>query len=172
MLVKSELDKLDVGYKNIDLGEIQLTNELSLVHREALNAAFKESGLEILETKKSILIESIKNVIIKMIHYSEELPSENYSSIISKKLNHNYTYLANVFSESENLTIEHFIISHKIEKVKELLLYNELNITEISYKMHYSSVAHLSNQFKKVTGKTPTYFKNKTHRRKYLENVN
>lgn len=162
LLVKSELDKLDIGYQNIELGEILLTKKLSLEEMETLKGALKSLGLDFVSDKKSMLIERIKNVIINMIHHSDELPTVNYSIYISSNLDHNYTYLANVFSEAEGLTIEHFIISHKIEKVKELLLYHELNLTEISYKMHYSSVAHLSNQFKKVTGMTPTYYKNLT----------
>ena len=165
-LVKSELAKLDLTYIHIDLGEIVLHKKLSAANMQRLREAFIGSGLEILDDKKSLLVERIKIVVIKMIHYSEELPTENYSSYISKQLNHNYTYLANIFSESQKITIEHFIISHKIEKVKELILNDELNLTGISYKMHYSSVAHLSNQFKKVTGMTPTYFKNKAMRRK------
>lgn len=171
MLVKAELEKLGVGYNSIELGEIVLTKKLSPVQAEALKAGIEESGLEILVDKKSMLVESVKNVVIKMIHYTDDLPVQNYSSYISSLLNHNYTYLANVFSENEGITIEHYIIFHKIEKVKELLLYNELNITEISYKMHYSSVAHLSNQFKKVTGMTPTFFKNERKLRQSLDNL-
>lgn len=117
------------------------------------------SGLELLDDKKSILIERIKSVIIEMIHYSDEVPKVNYSDYISQKLDYDYTYLSNVFSEVKGTTIQQFIINHKIEKVKELLLYDELNLTEISYRLHYSSVAHLSNQFKKVTGLSPTFFK-------------
>ena len=117
------------------------------------------SGLELLDDKKSILIERIKSVIIEMIHYSDEVPKVNYSDYISQKLDYDYTYLSNVFSEVKGTTIQQFIINHKIEKVKELLLYDELNLTEISYRLHYSSVAHLSNQFKKVTGLSPTLFK-------------
>jgi AraC-like DNA-binding protein len=117
------------------------------------------SGLELLDDKKSVLIEKIKNVIIEMIHYSDELPKVNYSEYISKKLNYDYTYLSNLFSEVKGITIQHFIILHKIERVKELLLYEEYNLTEISYLMQYSSVAHLSNQFKKVTGLSPSFYK-------------
>lgn len=171
MVVKSELEKLDLKYHSIDLGEILLAKPLSDEKATALKRAFLSTGLEIIESKKSKLIESIKTAVIKMIHYSEELPAENYSSYLGKLLNYNYTYLANVFAQEEGQTIEHFIISHKIEKVKELIQYNELNLTEISYQLHYSSVAHLSNQFKKVTGMTPSYFKNKTKRRKQLDNV-
>jgi AraC-like DNA-binding protein len=125
-----------------------------------------------MDDKKSVLIERIKNVIIEMVHYEDELPKSNFSDYISGKLNHDYTYLANLFSEVVGTTIEHFIIAHKIEKVKELLVYDELTLTEISYKLNYSSVAHLSNQFKKVTGLTPSHFKKlKNKRRRSLEDV-
>jgi AraC-like DNA-binding protein len=106
-----------------------------------------------------MLIEKIKNIIIEMIHYSEEIPKVKFSDYLSQKLDYDYTYLSNLFSETEGITIEHFLLIHKIEKVKELIIYDELNLTEISYKLHYSSVAHLSNQFKKITGLTPSFFK-------------
>ena len=128
--------------------------------------------MELLEDKKSILIEKIKNVIIEIIHYSDELPTENYSEYISKKLGYDYTYLSNIFSEVKGITIQQFIIMHKIERVKELSLYDELNLTEISYLLHYSSVAHLSNQFKKVTGLSPSFFKKlKIKRKENLEHI-
>jgi AraC-like DNA-binding protein len=127
--------------------------------------------LELLDDKKSILIEKIKSVIVEMIHYSDELPQINFSDYISEKLNFDYTYLSNVFSEVKGITIQHFIIINKIERVKELLLYDELNLTEISYKLQYSSVAHLSNQFKKVTGLSPSFYKQLQQKRKNLENM-
>ncbi|WP_243745605.1 helix-turn-helix domain-containing protein [Segetibacter sp. 3557_3] len=131
-----------------------------------------KSGLELLDDRKSILIEKIKTVITEMIHYSDELPGTNYSDYIEKKLNHDYTYLANIFSEVKGITIQQFIIIHKIEKVKELLLYNELNLTEIAYKLHYSSVAHLSNQLKRITGLSPSFYRQLKQKRKTtLENV-
>ena len=124
------------------------------------------------EDKKAILIDKVIKVIIEMIHYSDELPKEKYSVYISKKLNHDYNYLSNLFSELKGTTIDHFIIAHKIEKVKELLMDNELSIKEISYKLNYSSVAHLSNQFKKVTGLTPSYFKKQKDKlRKPIESI-
>jgi AraC-like DNA-binding protein len=126
----------------------------------------------LLDDKKSILIEKVKNVIIEMIHYMDEIPKVNYSDYISDKVGYDYTYLANIFSEVKGITIQQFIILHKIEKVKELLIYNELNLTEISYKLHYSSVAHLSNQFKKITGLSPTFYKQlKNKRRENLEDI-
>jgi AraC-like DNA-binding protein len=125
-----------------------------------------------LDDKRSILIDKIKNVIIEMIHYNEEVPKVNYSVYISEILGYDYTYLSNIFSEVKGITIQQFIIIHKIEKVKELMLYDELNLTEISYRMNYSSVSHLSNQFKKITGLTPSFFKKmRKLRHDFLENV-
>ena len=125
-----------------------------------------------MDDKKAMLVEKIKNVIVEMVHYADELPETNFSDYLSEKLNHNYTYLSNLFSEVKGITIEHYIIIHKIEKVKELIIYDELNLTEIAYKLNYSSVAHLSNQFKKITGLTPSFFKKlKDKRRSPLEDV-
>ncbi|MDA3613518.1 helix-turn-helix domain-containing protein [Polluticaenibacter yanchengensis] len=172
MMVKSELEKLGLHYVNVDLGMIEILENITTEQRMQLKANLLKSGLELLDDKKSILIEKIKNVIIEMIHYSDELPTENYSDYISGKLGYDYTYLANTFSEVKGITIQQFIIVHKIERVKELLLYNELNLTEISYKLHYSSVAHLSNQFKKVTGLSPSFYKHLKQKRKdNLENL-
>ena len=151
---------------------VDIAEDITQKQREQLRANLLRSGLELLDDKKSILIEKIKNVIIEMIHYSDELPKMNYSEYISKKLNHDYTYLSNIFSEVKGITIQQFIIIHKIEKAKELLLYDELNITEISYKLHYSSVAHLSGQFKKITGLSPSFFKQMRQKRtNNLENM-
>ena len=159
MMVKDELIKLGLHYVIVDLGMVEILENLSQQQHDQLKKALLVSGLELLDDKKSILIEKIKNLIIEMIHYSDELPEINYSDYISEKLHYDYTYLSNLFSEVKGITIQQFIIIHKIEKVKELLLYNELNLTEISYKLHYSSVSHLSNQFKKITGLSPSYYK-------------
>jgi AraC-like DNA-binding protein len=159
MMVKDELAKLGLHYINVDLGVVEIMENISQAQHDLLKTNLAFSGLELLDDKKSVLIERIKNVIVEMIHYSDELPKVNYSEYISKKLNYDYTYLSNLFSEVKGITIQHFIIMHKIERVKELLLYGELNLTEISYMMQYSSVAHLSNQFKKVTGLAPSYYK-------------
>ena len=159
LLVKEELNRLGLHYVHIELGNIEIMEELSTAQRDSLKINLLQLGLELLDDKKTILIERIKNVIIEMIHYSDELPNINYSDYISQKLNHDYTYLSNVFSEVKGITIQQFIIIHKIEKVKELLLYDEFNLTEISYRLHYSSVAHLSNQFQKITGLRPSFFK-------------
>ncbi|GAC1395725.1 MAG: hypothetical protein NVSMB63_15990 [Sediminibacterium sp.] len=172
MIVKEELKKLGLRYVVVELGMVEIMEDITRKQHEQLKKNLLRSGLELLDDKKSILIERIKSVIVEMIHYADELPKVNYSDYISEKLNHDYTYLSNLFSEVKGITIQQYVIIHKIEKVKELLLYDELNLTEISYKMHYSSVAHLSNQFKKVTGLSPSFYKQlKQARRGNLENV-
>jgi AraC-like DNA-binding protein len=172
MMVKEELQKLGLHYVIVDLGLIEILEDISDRQRSELKASLLKSGLELLDDKKSILIEKIKNVIIEMIHYTDAPHKVNYSDYISEKLGYDYTYLANTFSEVKGITIRQFIIIHKIEKVKELLIYDELNLTEISYKLHYSSVAHLSNQFKKITGLTPTFYKQlKNKRKSKLEDI-
>ncbi len=170
MMVKAELKKLGLHYGAVELGEAEVMENITSEQRAQLKAALLKSGLELMDDKKSILIEKIKNVIVEMVHYKDERPKINFSDYLSQQLHHDYTYLANLFSEAAGITIEQYIIAHKIEKVKELLLYDELNLSEISYKLNYSSVAHLSAQFKKVTGLTPTYFKQiKQKRRLALE---
>jgi AraC-like DNA-binding protein len=172
MLVKAELEKLGLSYGAIDLGEIEVKDDITAQQREELKANLLQSGLELMDDKKAILIEKIKNVIIEMVHHDDELPKTKNSEYLSNKLQYDYTYLANLFSETTGTTIEHFIIIHKIERVKELMIYDELNLTQISYKLGYSSVAHLSNQFKKITGLTPSYFKSLKHKKRTpLENV-
>lgn len=172
IMVQEELKKLGLKYVLVDLGMVEILEDISDLQRDQLKANLLKSGLELMDDKKSILIEKIKNVIVEMIHYADELPQENFSDHISKQLGYDYTYLANTFSEVKGITIQQFIIIHKIEKVKELLLYDELNLTEISYKLNYSSVAHLSNQFKKVTGLSPSFYKKlKQKRKNNLENL-
>lgn len=166
LMVKDELHKLGLQSANVELGMVELIETISKEQRIQLKANLLKSGLELLDDKKSILIEKIKSVITEMIHYTDELPKVNYSDYISEKLGYDYTYLANIFSEVKGITIQQFIIMHKIERVKELLIYDELTLTEISYKLHYSSVAHLSNQFKKITGLTPTFYKQLKNKRK------
>ncbi|WP_028375426.1 helix-turn-helix domain-containing protein [Leeuwenhoekiella sp. MAR_2009_132] len=165
MMVKEELNKLGLHYVIIDLGFVEILENISLFQKNQLKSSLKKSGLELLDDKRSILIEKIKTIIIEMIHYTDEIPKVNYSDYISEKMNYDYTYLANIFSEVKGITIQQFIIMHKIEKAKELLIYGELNLCEISYKLHYSSPAHLSNQFKKVTGLTPTFYKQLKNKR-------
>ena len=159
MVVKEELKKLGLHFIVVDLGEIEIMEDITDAQREELKNALINSGLELMDDKRSVLIEKIKNIVVEMIHYYDELPKINYSDYISEKLDYDYTYLSNLFSEINGITIQQFIITHKIERVKELLFYDELSLTEISYRMQYSSVAHLSNQFKKVTGLTPSQFK-------------
>lgn len=172
LAVKEELRKLGLHFIVVDLGEVEIMENISVEQREQLKIALLNSGLELMDDKKAILIEKIKNAIIEMVHHTDEIIKINFSGFLSEKLNHDYTYLANLFSEVQGTTIEHFIISHKIERIKELIIYDELNITEIAWKMNYSSVAHLSNQFKKVTGLSPSHFKQlKDKRRSPIEEV-
>lgn len=172
MIVQNALDTLKIEYVKIELGFAETVVKTSAEQRKGLAEILKRSELELLDDKKSILIEKIKTVIIEMVHYSDELPAQNYSDYISEKLGYDYTYLANTFSEVKGITIQHFIIIHKIERAKELMLYNEMNLTEISYKLNYSSVAHFSNQFKKITGLSPSFYKQLGQRRKQnLEDI-
>lgn len=166
MVVKSELDKLGLHYTSVDLGEVEIVENPSADQLVHLKTGLKKSGLELMDDKKSILVEKIKTIIIELVHFTDEQIKINLSDFLSKKLNHDYTYLANLFSEVKGTTIENFYLSHKIEKVKELIVYDELNLTQIADKLHYSSVAHLSNQFKKMTGLTPSHFKNLKHKRR------
>jgi len=172
MIVKDELTKLGLHYTTVELGEAEIMENMSAVQRDQFRDALLRMGLELMEDKKSMLIEKIKTVIVELVHYSEEPLAIKLSEYLSQKLDHDYTYLANLFSEVQGTTIEKFFIAHKIERVKELLVYNELNLTEIAYLMHYSSVAHLSAQFKKITGLTPSHFKQlRVKRRNMLENL-
>lgn len=166
MAVKDELKKLGLHFIVVDLGEVEIMENITISQREQLNSALVVAGLELMDDKRAVLIERIINVITEMIHYSDDVPKVNYSDFISEKLNYDYTYLSNIFSEVKGITIQQFIIIHKIERAKELLLYDELNLTEISYKLHYSSVAHLSNQFKKITGLSPSQFKQLKNRKR------
>ena len=172
MVVKDQLKKLGLHYIVVDLGEVEIMENLTTDLRDELKYMLHECGLELMDDRKSVLIGKIKNAVIEMVHYSDEMIKMNFSDYLSEKLNHDYTYLANLFSEVQGITIEHFIISHKIERIKELIIYDELNITEIAWKMNYSSVAHLSNQFKKVTGLSPSHFKKlKDKRRSPIEEI-
>jgi YesN/AraC family two-component response regulator len=159
MIVRQQLEKLSLRCISVELGEAEILENISSAQLTEFKTALIKFGLELLDDRKSILIEKIKKVIVEMVHYTDEPVKVNFSDYLSEKLNHDYTYMANLFSEVVGINIEHYIIMHKIERVKELLVYDELSLTEISYKMNYSSVAHLSNQFKKVTGLTPSHFK-------------
>ena len=172
MMVKQELKRLNITYAVVDLGVVEILEDISPEKREMLKANLLKSGLELLDDNNSIIIERIQNLVVEMIHYSDEFPKINYSAYISQKLGYDYTYLSNLFARVKGITLQNYIMQHKIERVKELLLYDELNLTEISYLLQYSSVAHLSNQFKKITGLTPSYFKKiKQGRSVNLENL-
>jgi AraC-like DNA-binding protein len=170
--VKEVFQKYGLFLKRIELGEVEVTDFIQEDIYVQLKISLLELGFQLMEDKRIVLIERIKNIIIEMVHYSDEHIKKNFSDYLSEKLNYDYTYLANRFSEMQGISIEHFIISHKIERVKELIIDDELNITEIAYKMNYSSLAHLSTQFKKVTGLTPIQFKKlKLRKRDSIENV-
>jgi AraC-like DNA-binding protein len=160
MVVKSELEKLGLHHTRVELGETEIMEDLSADQRNLLSTSLEKIGLELLDDKKHIMVERIKTIIIELVHYNDEQIKINLSDYLAEKLNHNYTYLSNLFSEVKGITIEKFYLHNKIERAKELLVYDELNLTEIAWKLHYSSVAHLSNQFKRMTGLTPSHFKN------------
>jgi len=165
MVVKAVLENLGLNYSTVELGEVEIIGNLSDAKHEQLKSDLLQYGLELMEERKMILVEKIKIVIVEMIHYSDEQPNIKISDYLSEKLNHSYTYLSNLFTEVKGIPIRHFIILHKIERVKELLMYDELPLSEIAWKLHYSSVPHLSIQFKKITGLTPSHFKNMKHKR-------
>jgi len=170
--VKEELKKLGLHFVTIELGVVEILEDITHEQRDLLTVSLKKSGLEVMDEKRSMLIERIKNVVVDAVHYSDEAPKIKFSELLSNTLDYDYTYLANLFSETEGMTIEHFVLLHKIERIKEFIIYDELSLTEISYKMNYSSVGALSNQFKKMTGLTPSFFKAlKVRKRTMLENV-
>lgn len=172
LAVKEVLKGMNLHFVVVELGEVDIMEDITLAQREEMKAALLLSGLELMDDKKAVLIEKIKNVIIEMVHHSDEVIKTNFSTFLSEKLNYDYTYMANLFSEVQGTTIEQYIISNKVERIKELIIYGELNITEIAWKMNYSSVAHLSNQFKKVTGLSPSHFKKlKDKRRSPIEEI-
>jgi len=172
MIVKNELDILGLKYKNISLGEVDIIELPSRDQHRQLKSELLKYGMELIADKKAILIELIKNTIIDMVHCAGEQPKVKNSNYISQKIHHEYTYLANIFSQETGITIKQYIINHKIERAKELIQYHELNLTEISYLLNYSSVAHLSKQFKQVTGATPSFYRNSScESRIALENI-
>ncbi len=155
----------EINYLHVNLGMVQVPQSLSTKQHDVLKKKLNQIGLVLIEDKESIIIDKIKNTVREIVLNTEELPITNYSTCISDKINLSYTYLSNLFTKINGITIRQFIILNKIEKAKELLLYNELNLTEISYKLNYSSVAHLSTQFKKVTGFTPSIYKSQKQQR-------
>ena len=172
LVVKQELEKLHIESCNVTLGEVETNDDLSPSQIDELRNNLAAVGFELLDNGRQQLIEKIKNIIIKQVHHTDEENRYNYSEILSKTLHKDYSYLSGLFSEVEGITIEKYIINQKIEKVKELIIYDELNLSEIAYKLGYSSVAHLSNQFKKVTGLTPSHFKQVGHnKRKPLDKI-
>ena len=172
MVVTAELEKLGIRYMDVKIGEVHTLENVSRDKLDQLDIELKKAGLLLMDDKKSILVEKIKAAVIELVHYTEDQIKVNLSDYLSEKLNFDYTYLANLFSEVKGITIEKFYLKHKIEKVKELIVYDELNLSEIAYKLHYSSVSHLSNQFKKITGLSPSHFKKlKNKRRQTLEDV-
>jgi len=172
MIVKSELTKLGIDHTTVNLGEAEISGDLTKEQLDLLDVALRKNGLELMDDKKNILVEKVKIVITELVHYNEEQIKVNLSDYLAEKLLYDYTYLSNLFSKVKGMTIEKFYMYHKIEKVKELIIYDELSLSEIAYRLHYSSLAHLSNQFKKITGLTPSDFKKlKNKRRSTLENV-
>ena len=170
MVVKSELEKLGFHYRTVELGEAEIIEDISPEQMDRLNIALKKIGLELMEDQKSILVEKIKAIIIDLVHFKDDQIKVNLSEYLSEKLGHNYSFMSNLFSEVKGTTIESFFLTHRIERIKELLMYDELSLTEIAYRLHFSSVAHLSNHFKKMTGLTPSQFKNlKNKKRDSLE---
>ncbi len=172
MFVKEELTKLGISYNSVELGEVEVDQKLSVFQKESLSDSLKKYGLEVVDDRRTILVEKIKAVITELVYYSDERPNIKISYILSEKLNLNYNYLAKVFSEYQGITIEKYIILQKIEHIKELMMYGELNMTQIANKLNYSSVAHLSLQFKKNTGYTPsTYRQLNVNRRRTIEEI-
>jgi len=160
MAVKNELEKLGLHLTKIELGEAEIMEDLSIEQRDNLSISLKNIGLELMEDRKNILADKVKTAIIDLLHYTDHQIKINLPDYLSERVFHNYAFLSKLFSEVKGTTIEKFYLSQKLDKVKELLVYDELNLTDIAYKLHYSSVAHLSNQFKKMTGLTPSHFKN------------
>ena len=172
LVVAGELKKIGINAQKITLGEVTLEKELTADQKEQLHQALLDLGFEPIDSKKGRIIEKIKTVIINMVHHSDHDEKTNLSDLLSKALHHDYNYLSNLFSEVEGITIEKYFIAQKIEKVKELLVYDELSLSEIALRMNYSSVAYLSNQFKKVTGLTPSHFRQiREEKRKPLDKV-
>ena len=172
MVVKAELEKKGYQTSSVELGQVELEDEPTAAQKVELTEMLSQLGFELIDDKKSRLIEQVKNVVISSVHHSEERLKTNLSDLLAEELKHDYKYISNLFSEVEGVTIEKYYIAQRIEKVKELLVYDEFSLSEIAYRLNYSSVAYLSNQFKKVTGLTPSHFKNiKGNKRLPLDEV-
>ncbi len=172
LVVRNELQKVGIGVKQIKLGEVTTEEDITAQKKDQIDDALTNLGFELIDDKKSRIIERIKNIIIDLVHHRDNEINEKLSEILSKKLHHDYNYLSGLFSEVEGTTIEKYFIAQKIEKVKELIVYDELSLSEIAFRLNYSSVGYLSNQFKKVTGLTPSHFKQiKDDKRKPLDKV-
>jgi YesN/AraC family two-component response regulator len=172
MVVKSELEKLGLQLLSVELGEVETTNPITSEQKEAIEEQMKSFGFEVIDDKKSRIIDKIKTLIIELVHQHNAQLNTNLSDYLSNHLAQDYSSLSNLFSEVEDSTIEKYFIHQKIEKVKELLLYDELSLNQIAYQMNYSSVSYLSNQFKKVTGFTPSHYKQlKDKKRKQIEDL-
>lgn len=172
LVLQHEFDRLGLAVKNISLGEVTLDKELTPDEKNKVEEAIIPLGFQVIDDKKSRIIEKIKNVIIDLVHHRDNDTRTNLSDVLSSKLHHDYNYLSGLFSEVEGTTIEKYFIAQKIERVKELLVYDELSLSEIASRMNYSSVAYLSNQFKKVTGLTPSHFRQiREDKRKPLDQV-
>jgi len=171
-MVKEALTQVGLTATAITLGEVDLREDVPPETLRQLRVLLIKSGHELMDDKRAILIERIKNVVIEIVHYADEASKINFSAHLGDTLGYDYTYLANLFSETTGITIEHFMILHKIERAKELIIYDELNMTEIAHKLNYSSASHLSNQFKKITGLTPSFFKSLNNKKRIsLEDV-
>lgn len=168
MAVQNKLDELGLHYGTVDLGEVVFKQSITPQQHDQLKDELQQLGVELLDQNQGKVIKQIKDVIMKMVHHADSLPKLKNSEYISQQLKRDYTYLATLFSEATGVTIEQSIINHRVERVKELLLYDELNLTEIAHKLNYCSVAHLSGHFKKTTGLTPTFFKQKRHKMRHL----
>ena len=172
MAVEAQLKSNRLRPLSVNLGEIEIEENLSKTQLAQLDISLKSLGFELIDDKKSKTIEKIKNAIVKLVHNADQDIKTNLSAYISSQLHQDYNYLSNLFSAIEGTTIEKYFINHRIERIKELIVYNELSLSEIASQLGYSSVAYLSNQFKKVTGFTPTYFKSlKEHKRKNIEEL-
>ena len=166
-----QLDQLGLHYGELEKGELEITEDVDYDQIVKLKTNLVNSGLELVDDRKSNLVQKIKSVITETIQNTDVQLKTNFSVYLSEKLNYDYTYLSTLFSEMTGVTIEQYLISQRIERVKELLIYDEMNLTQISYLLNYSSVAHLSNQFKKVTGLTPSFFKYMKQRKMIIRDI-